>query len=41
MIRAALERSEGNAVESARLLGMPVHKLRYRIKKYGLKTALS
>jgi transcriptional regulator with PAS, ATPase and Fis domain len=36
LIREAMQRSEGNVVESARLLQMPVHKLRYRIKKYGL-----
>ena len=38
LIKTALDRSNGNVVESARLLAIPAHKLRYRIKKYGLNT---
>ena len=34
LIQAAMTKSRGNVVESARLLQIPVHKLRYRIKKY-------
>ncbi|BBO69704.1 acetoacetate metabolism regulatory protein AtoC [Desulfosarcina alkanivorans] len=37
LIKEALKRTRGNVVESAKLLNMPVHKLRYRIKKLGLK----
>jgi DNA-binding NtrC family response regulator len=37
LIREALERTAGNVLEAARLLKMPAHKMRYRIKKYGLK----
>jgi DNA-binding NtrC family response regulator len=36
LIRVAMTKSQGNVVESARLLQIPVHKLRYRIKKYGM-----
>lgn len=36
LIRVAMAKSQGNVVESARLLQIPVHKLRYRIKKYGM-----
>jgi DNA-binding protein Fis len=28
--------TRGNVSEAARLMNMPSHKLRYRIKKYGL-----
>jgi transcriptional regulator with PAS, ATPase and Fis domain len=37
MLEEALKRSQGNVLEAARLLNMPPHKMRYRIKKYGLK----
>ena len=37
LIQEALEKTGGNVLETARLLNMPAHKLRYRIKKYGLK----
>jgi DNA-binding NtrC family response regulator len=33
----ALGRTGGNVLEAARLLDMPAHKMRYRIKKYDLK----
>lgn len=36
LIRRALQRSRGNVQEAARILNMAPHKLRYRIKKYGL-----
>jgi len=36
LIREALRRSRGNVLEAARLLKMPPHKMRYRIKKYNL-----
>jgi len=37
LIGEALKRSQGNVLEAARFLNMPPHKMRYRIKKYGLK----
>jgi DNA-binding NtrC family response regulator len=37
LIGKALEKTGGNVLEASRLLKMPLHKLRYRIKKYGLK----
>lgn len=37
LIKEALKRTDGNVSESAQLLNMPVHKLRYRIKKFRLK----
>jgi two-component system, NtrC family, response regulator AtoC len=37
LILKALKASGGNVVEAARLLNLPTHKIRYRIKKYGLK----
>ena len=37
LINEALKRTRGNVVEAAQLLNIPVHKLRYRIKKFGLK----
>jgi transcriptional regulator with GAF, ATPase, and Fis domain len=37
MLEEALKRSQGNVLEAARLLNMPPHKMRYRIKKYDLK----
>ncbi|MDY0041512.1 MAG: helix-turn-helix domain-containing protein, partial [Desulforhabdus sp.] len=38
LIQEGLRRTGGNVLEAARLLNMQAHKLRYRIKKYGLKT---
>jgi len=38
VLEKALTRSQGNVLEAARLLKMPPHKLRYRIKRYGLDT---
>jgi len=37
LLEEALKRSQGNVLEAARFLSMPPHKMRYRIKKYGLK----
>ena len=37
LMQEALTRTSGNVLEAARLLNMPAHKMRYRIKKYGLK----
>jgi DNA-binding NtrC family response regulator len=37
LIQEALRKAGGNVLEAARLLDMPVHKMRYRIKKYDLK----
>jgi two-component system, NtrC family, response regulator AtoC len=37
LIQEALEKSRGNVLEASRLLNMPPHKMRYRMKKYGLK----
>jgi transcriptional regulator with PAS, ATPase and Fis domain len=36
LIREAIKAASGNVAEAARLMNMPPHKLRYRIKKYGL-----
>lgn len=36
LIRKALKLTAGNVKEAAEVLNMPVHKLRYRIKKFGL-----
>jgi two-component system, NtrC family, response regulator AtoC len=37
LMQEALRKASGNVLEAARLLKMPAHKMRYRIKKYGLK----
>jgi len=37
LIQEGLRRSQGNVLEAARLLKMPPHKIRYRMKKYGLR----
>ncbi len=37
VIEEALKRTQGNVLEAARFLNMPAYKLRYRIKKFGLK----
>ncbi len=37
LIEKALKRAGGNVTEAALMLNMPVHKLRYRIKKIGLE----
>lgn len=37
IITKGLNQTGGNAIETAKLLNLPVHKLRYRIKKFGLK----
>jgi DNA-binding NtrC family response regulator len=36
LIQQSLDLSRGNVQESARILNMPVHKLRYRIQKYDI-----
>ena len=36
IIKEAMKTAGGNVSEAARLMNMPPHKLRYRIKKYGL-----
>ena len=36
LIKEAMKITRGNVAEAARLMNMPSHKLRYRIKKYGL-----
>ncbi len=36
LIRDALQTTNGNITEAARLMNIAPHKLRYRIKKYGL-----
>ena len=36
LIKEAMKITRGNVSEAARLMNMPSHKLRYRIKKYGL-----
>ncbi len=36
LIGKAMKITRGNVSEAARLMNMPSHKLRYRIKKYGL-----
>ena len=37
LILDALKRSKGNVLEASRILNIPPHKLRYRIKKFGLQ----
>lgn len=37
LINKALKQTQGNVLEASRLLNLPVHKLRYRIKKLELK----
>ena len=37
LIKKALKQTMGNVLEAAQLINMPVHKLRYRIKKLGMK----
>jgi two-component system, NtrC family, response regulator AtoC len=37
LMQEALKRTGGNLLEAARQLNMPAHKMRYRIRKYGLK----
>ncbi len=37
LIKKALKQTMGNVVDAAQLLNMPVHKLRYRIKKFGMR----
>jgi DNA-binding NtrC family response regulator len=41
LIREAMKTAGGNVSEAARLMNMPPHKLRYRIKKYGLASQLN
>ncbi len=41
LIREAIKTAGGNITEAARLMNMPPHKLRYRIKKYGLANELN
>jgi DNA-binding NtrC family response regulator len=41
LIREAMKTSGGNVSEAARLMNMPPHKLRYRIKKYGMAHSLN
>jgi DNA-binding NtrC family response regulator len=41
LIREAMKTAGGNVSEAARLMNMPSHKLRYRIKKYGLASQLN
>jgi len=41
LIQKALGKSRGNVSEAAKLLNIPAHKLRYRIKKFGIKTLSS
>jgi len=41
LIREAMKTSGGNVSEAARLMNMPPHKLRYRIKKYGMVEQLN
>ena len=41
LIREAMKTAGGNVSEAARLMNMPPHKLRYRIKKYGLASQLA
>jgi transcriptional regulator with GAF, ATPase, and Fis domain len=36
LIREAMKTAAGNVSEAARLMNMPPHKLRYRIKKYDM-----
>lgn len=37
LLEEALKRSGNNVLEAARLLKIPLHKIRYRMKKYGLR----
>lgn len=37
LLEEALKRSGDNVLEAARLLKIPLHKIRYRLKKYGLR----
>jgi DNA-binding NtrC family response regulator len=39
LVQEALDKTGGNVLEASRLLNMPAHKMRYRIKKYDLKTS--
>jgi DNA-binding NtrC family response regulator len=41
LIREAMKTAGGNVSEAARLMNMPPHKLRYRIKKYRLASQLN
>ncbi len=41
LIREAMKTSGGNVSEAARLMNIPPHKLRYRIKKYGMAHQLN
>jgi DNA-binding NtrC family response regulator len=41
LISEAIKTSGGNVSEAARLMNMPPHKLRYRIKKYGMTNQLN
>jgi DNA-binding NtrC family response regulator len=36
LMQEALRKTEGNVVEASRILNMPAHKVRYRLKKYGI-----
>jgi transcriptional regulator with GAF, ATPase, and Fis domain len=36
LIQEALRRTGGNVLGASRLLNLPAHKLRYRIKKFGI-----
>ncbi|MCP4373879.1 MAG: sigma-54-dependent Fis family transcriptional regulator [Deltaproteobacteria bacterium] len=38
LIKKAMKKTMGNVVDAAELLKMPVHKLRYRIKKFGIRS---
>jgi DNA-binding NtrC family response regulator len=38
LIQEALRRTRGNILEASRTLNMPLHKLRYRMKKLGLRS---
>jgi DNA-binding NtrC family response regulator len=40
LLLEALTKSGGNVLEAARLLNIPAHKVRYRVKKYGIKYPL-
>jgi len=37
LISEALKLAQGNVLEAARMINLPPHKVRYRIKKYGLQ----
>ena len=41
LIKEAMKTAGGNVSEAARLMNIPPHKLRYRIKKYGLANQLN